>query len=62
MLIQQVKDMEVALDTKLRAIALTAFAGETNFQKIIAAGFQKHLTKPLEPSELEAIANVMQNK
>lgn len=62
MLIKQVRDMEVASDTKLKAIALTAFAGETNFQKIIAAGFQRHLTKPIEPSELAAvIANVMQN-
>ncbi|HEY9801304.1 MAG TPA: PAS domain S-box protein [Leptolyngbyaceae cyanobacterium] len=63
MLIQQIRDMEVASDTKLKAIALTAFAGETNFQKIIAAGFQRHLTKPVEPSELAmVIANLMQNK
>ncbi|MBD2503014.1 hybrid sensor histidine kinase/response regulator [Anabaena azotica] len=63
MLIKQIRDMEVASDTRLRAIALTAFAGETNFQKIMAAGFQQHLTKPVEPSELATvIANVMQNK
>ncbi|MBD2344867.1 hybrid sensor histidine kinase/response regulator [Anabaena subtropica] len=60
MLIQQVRAMEVASDTKLPAIALTAFAGETNFQKIISAGFQRHLTKPVEPLELATvIANLI---
>lgn len=61
MLIKQVRDMEVATDTKLPAIALTAFAGETNFQKIITAGFQRHLTKPVEPAELATvIASLLQ--
>lgn len=61
MLIKQIRDMKVASDTKLPVIALTAFPGETNFQKIIAAGFQRHLTKPVEPSELATvIASVIQ--
>jgi signal transduction histidine kinase/ActR/RegA family two-component response regulator len=39
------------------AIALTAYAGETNHQQILAAGFQKHLAKPVDPAELvKAIA------
>ncbi|BAY41200.1 two-component hybrid sensor and regulator [Nostoc sp. NIES-2111] len=63
MLIKQVREMEVSSGTKLRAIALTAFAGETNSQKIISAGFQRHLTKPVEPSELATvIASVIQDK
>ncbi|MBD2252924.1 PAS domain S-box protein [Nostoc parmelioides] len=62
MLIKQIRTMEVASGTKLPAIALTAFAGETNFQKIMSAGFQRHLTKPVEPSELATvIANLIQS-
>ncbi len=36
------------------AIALTAYAGETNQQQAFAAGFQVHLSKPVEPIELVA--------
>jgi PAS domain S-box-containing protein len=53
MLIQEVRTTTPA--TQLPAIALTAFAGEANSQKIISAGFQRHLTKPVEPSELAAV-------
>ncbi len=37
-----------------KAIALTAYAGEINQQKALAAGFQRHLSKPVEPTELVA--------
>ncbi|AFY45908.1 PAS domain S-box protein [Nostoc sp. PCC 7107] len=58
MLIEQVRSTTSA--SILPAIALTAFAGEANSQKIISAGFQRHLTKPIEPAELAAvIANLM---
>jgi CheY-like chemotaxis protein len=36
----------------IRAIALTAYAGEINQQQALAAGFQMHLSKPVEPAEL----------
>jgi PAS domain S-box-containing protein len=36
------------------AIALTAYAGEANQQKALAAGFQAHLSKPIEPTTLVA--------
>ncbi|MDM9383404.1 PAS domain S-box protein [Chlorogloeopsis sp. ULAP01] len=52
MLIRQVRALEAASLRKLPAIALTAFAGEVNYQKVISAGFQRHLTKPVDPSEL----------
>jgi PAS domain S-box-containing protein len=39
---------------KLPAIALTAFAGPTDRQKALQAGFQLHLTKPVDPAELSA--------
>jgi PAS domain S-box-containing protein len=38
------------------AIALTAYAGEMNQQKAIAAGFQRHIVKPVEPNAVIAIA------
>ncbi len=36
------------------AIALTAYAGEANQQQAIAAGFQLHLSKPIDPEALLA--------
>ena len=34
------------------AIALTAYAGEYDRQQALAAGFQQHISKPVEPEEL----------
>ncbi|WP_293342889.1 response regulator [Microcoleus sp. CAWBG58] len=34
------------------AIALTAYAGEINHQQALAAGFQRHISKPVEPNLL----------
>ncbi|MBV9388310.1 MAG: hypothetical protein JOZ78_17955 [Chroococcidiopsidaceae cyanobacterium CP_BM_ER_R8_30] len=45
---------------QIPAIALTAYAGETNQQQVIAAGFQKHISKPIEPDVLvQAIAQLV---
>ncbi|MDZ7960331.1 MAG: ATP-binding protein [Aulosira sp. DedQUE10] len=38
------------------AIALTAYAGELNQQQAIAAGFQRHIVKPIDPNAVVAIA------
>ncbi|QLE58012.1 PAS domain S-box protein [Nostoc sp. TCL26-01] len=60
MLIQRLRTMETSTTKKLPAIALTAFAGEADSQRIISSGFQYHLTKPVEPSELaKVIANLV---
>jgi len=41
-------------------IALTAFAGEINHQQALSAGFQKHISKTVEPDQLiEAIATLL---
>jgi len=40
---------------QIPAIALTAYAGEINYQQAIAAGFQSHVSKPVEPAELVAV-------
>ncbi len=39
---------------RLKAVALTAYAGESNQQQALTAGFQRHLSKPFEPDELVA--------
>ncbi len=42
------------------AIALTAYAGEINHQQALAAGFQRHISKPVEPKQLiGAIADLL---
>lgn len=53
-LIRQVRALHKSTGKFLPAIALTAFAGETDRQRIIESGFQKHLTKPIDPNELAA--------
>jgi signal transduction histidine kinase/CheY-like chemotaxis protein len=52
MLIQQVRAMPCDRGGKILAIALTAYAGEMNQQLVLAAGFQQHLSKPVEPEHL----------
>ncbi|MDX2213433.1 MAG: response regulator [Oculatellaceae cyanobacterium bins.114] len=42
------------------AIALTAYAGESNQQQALQAGFQLHLAKPIDPDQLiQAIATLL---
>ncbi|WP_199333414.1 AAA family ATPase [Oculatella sp. FACHB-28] len=52
MLIRQVRALPPDKGGKIPAIALTAFAGEMNQQQALAAGFQMHLSKPIEPEHL----------
>ncbi|BAZ25304.1 GAF sensor hybrid histidine kinase [Kalymmatonema gypsitolerans NIES-4073] len=43
-----------------RRLALTAYAGEMNEEKALSAGFQKHISKPVEPNLLiEAILELL---
>ncbi len=45
---------------QIPAIALTAFAQEEDIKKSLYAGFGRHLTKPVEPTELvKAILEVL---
>lgn len=62
MLMRQVRLLPPDRGGQLPAIALTAYAGEINYQHAIAAGFQSHLSKPVEPVELvNAIASLVAN-
>ncbi len=45
---------------QVRAIALTAYAGDFNQQQALRAGFQQHVSKPVEPEVLvRAITNLL---
>ncbi|WP_293127515.1 PAS domain-containing protein [Microcoleus sp. bin38.metabat.b11b12b14.051] len=54
MLIERIRTLLGAKSRELVAIALTAYAGEANERQILQAGFNKHLSKPIDPSELVA--------
>ncbi len=54
MLINRIRTQLAPQFRQLLAIALTAYAGEGNERQVLAAGFDKHLTKPIDPSELVA--------
>ncbi|MFN6559312.1 MAG: PAS domain-containing protein [Nostoc sp. ChiSLP01] len=52
MLMRQVRNLPPERGGNIKAIALTAYAGEINQKLAIAAGFAKHIAKPVEPQEL----------
>ncbi|HCF27502.1 MAG TPA: diguanylate cyclase [Cyanobacteria bacterium UBA11049] len=52
MLIRSIRSLPQEQGKEIPAIALTAYAGETDNRQILMAGFQKHITKPIEPLEL----------
>lgn len=51
-LIRQIRKNYPAPMNQIPAIALTAYAGESDRQQALAAGFQHHLSKPIEPDLL----------
>lgn len=60
MFIQRVRTLAPAQGGQVPAIALTAYAGEIDYQRSLAAGFQQHLAKPIEPTMLiTTILNVI---
>jgi PAS domain S-box-containing protein len=54
MLLQQVRELPSEQGGEIPAIALTAYVGELNQKQAIAAGFQRHLSKPIESAALIA--------
>ncbi|MBD2111386.1 MULTISPECIES: chemotaxis protein CheB [Cyanophyceae] len=58
-LIQQVRSLSADAGGQIPAIALTAYVDEADRQRAIAAGFQRHLAKPVDPEDLiRAIVSV----
>ena len=59
MLMQQIR--EATQTSQIPAIALTAYISEADQQKALAVGFQMHLAKPIEPTQLvEAVSTLLQ--
>ena len=63
MLVRQLRALPCQQGGKIPAIALTAFAGEINYQKAIEAGFQRHVPKPIDPANLiETITDLVKQR
>ncbi|MEP0908832.1 PAS domain S-box protein [Leptolyngbya subtilissima ST-M1] len=59
-LIQQIRSRPPDQGCRVPAIALTAYAAEIDQEKALQAGFQAHLTKPLEPERfVREIVNLL---
>jgi signal transduction histidine kinase len=54
-LIARVREMEREHGGRIPAVALTAYAGEENRDRALAAGFSAHVTKPVSPGALVRI-------
>jgi CheY-like chemotaxis protein len=54
-LISRVREMEREHGGRIPAVALTAYAGEDNRDRALAAGFTAHVTKPVSPTRLVRI-------
>ncbi|NMF63416.1 PAS domain-containing protein [Brasilonema octagenarum] len=55
MLIRQIRKLPQDQGGQISAIALTAYASEADCQKALANGFDAHISKPVEPSQLIAV-------
>jgi CheY-like chemotaxis protein len=55
MLIRQIRAMTPEQGGKIPAIALTAYAGESDQHQALFVGFQRHVAKPVEPAKLAAV-------
>ncbi|MEH2327812.1 hybrid sensor histidine kinase/response regulator [Nostoc sp.] len=61
MLMREVRSRSPQQGGNVPAIALTAYAGEMNQQQALAAGFQMHISKPVDPDALvKAIADLIE--
>jgi PAS domain S-box-containing protein len=62
-LIQQVRTLPSTKENQIPAIALTAYAREDDYQHSMSIGFQRHVTKPLEPEQLvQAVLTLARSK
>ncbi|MEQ8972019.1 MAG: response regulator [Coleofasciculus sp. C1-SOL-03] len=60
-LIRQVRELPPDRGGLVPAIALTAYAGETDLERALSAGFNRHISKPVEPDQIvDAIATLIQ--
>ena len=55
-LIRAIRELPAERGGNIPAIALTAFASKEDRIHILAAGYQTHVPKPVEPDELATVA------
>ena len=53
-LIRKIRSLSSGQSRRIPVIALTAYAGPEDAQRVLAAGFQSHMVKPVVPHELIA--------
>lgn len=59
-LIRKLRSLEPEKGGRIPAIALTAYTREEDHLEALSAGFQQHLSKPIDPNKLiAAVANVL---
>ncbi|WP_392531030.1 PAS domain-containing protein [Nostoc sp. C117] len=62
-LIRLIRAMPKEEGGEIPAIALTAYVGESHRDRVLAAGFGKHLAKPVQPTELlTSIADLLEER
>lgn len=54
-LIRRVRELAPEFGGRIPAIALTAYARVEDRMRVLTAGFQMHVAKPIEPAELVAV-------
>ncbi|WP_445628201.1 hybrid sensor histidine kinase/response regulator [Nostoc sp. DSM 114167] len=60
-LIRKLRSLEPEKGGRIPAIALTAYTREEDRLKALKAGFQQHLSKPIDPNKLiSAVANILE--
>ncbi|MEH2113057.1 hybrid sensor histidine kinase/response regulator [Nostoc sp.] len=60
-LIRKLRSLEPEKGGHIPAIALTAYTREEDRLEVLSAGFQQHLSKPIDPNKLiAAIANILE--
>ena len=51
-LIRQVRALDASGEGQIPAVAITAYVSEQEQQMAIDAGFQMHIAKPIDPTQL----------
>jgi two-component system CheB/CheR fusion protein len=54
-LMRQIRALSPEIGGQIPAAALTAYAGHTEYAEAIAAGYQTHIAKPIDPTQLVAL-------
>jgi CheY-like chemotaxis protein len=53
--IRNVRSLDPKNGGRIPAIALTAYAGAADRRRALLAGFQTHMSKPIQPDDLVAV-------